>query len=184
MPAPRYLARGPWLPCAQSRRALVLPCRLLQRVSIGTSPKVAWFTQGKGTARRSQTRSCAVQYAGTLSVRHCVTRCLAAPIGGSARRASHPLRRLTPLAAYTWGVRAREEMQRGGSRGGYSKKPALEADFLHAQLGTSELIKRLKVPPRPRPVALCLTRQFAPALTGLCCSRAGRDRDTGGLRRR
>jgi hypothetical protein len=47
-------------------------------------------------------------------------------------------------------------MQRGGSRGGYSKKAALEADFLHAQLGTPELIKRLKVAPRPRPAALCL----------------------------
>jgi hypothetical protein len=75
-------------------------------------------------------------------------------------------------------------MQRGGSRGGYSKKAALEADFLHAQFGTPELIKRLKVAPRPRLAALCLAGLFAPALTGLCCSRAGRDRDTGGVRRR
>ena len=87
-------------------------------------------------------------------------------------------------------------MQRGGSRGGYSKKAALEAEFLHAQLGTPELIKRLKVAPRPRPCFFCtspcssrlrsqslyLAVQFAPALTGLCCSRAGRDRDTGGIR--
>jgi hypothetical protein len=69
-------------------------------------------------------------------------------------------------------------------RGGHSKKAALEPCFLQALLGTSELIKRLKVALHPCPAALCLAGLFAPALTGLCCSRAGRDRDTGGVRRR
>ena len=36
-------------------------------------------------------------------------------------------------------------MQRGGSRGGYSKKAVLEAEILHVQLSNAELIKRLKV---------------------------------------
>jgi hypothetical protein len=54
----------------------------------------------------------------------------------------------------------------------------------HALLGTPEHIKRLKVASRPRPAALCLAGLSVPALTGLCCSRAGRDKDSGGVRRR
>ena len=36
-------------------------------------------------------------------------------------------------------------MQKSSSRGGYSKKAALEAEFLHRQLRNADLIKRLKV---------------------------------------
>jgi hypothetical protein len=89
-------------------------------------------------------------------VRHCVTgrpsRAAPAAAGPLAAPRSLSARLGTPSVPLG---RASAAMQRGGSRGGYSKKAALEAEFLHAQLGTPELIKRLKVAPRPRPCFFC-----------------------------